>query len=364
MVASTDLSLSQNPQVIRPQTQIVTREQSAPIQQPQQTDSYEPTNYAPQKTINPIPLIIIGAVATLLGISTYKTAKLGSIFKDATKNGTLDSNNSNFAAGKVFVQNLNPLNWFKNKETAKKLTEAGYTDIKDGKIFKNADDDIVILNGNAAIQKDGKKHESAIDIIKNRKKDSNEVSNTSKTEEVKDKTEEVENKTKTETDTPEKIESQKIEPETDKNVQPKTVKDLISDIFGGKEVRTATPDLEECLKNIPEIDAQDIEKIKEHSNKIKNSKINKFISIFRKDKEPNLNKILSPLSKDKQNLIIQKLDAEAIQINQSRKEQLEALMQTKLEKINVLQDQNCSEAESLKKDMTEIQNAINKITTD
>ena len=168
MVANTNLAVNKTPQYIP----VTSDNAHSPNQYQQSTQPYyeQPQASYPvaKKAFNPIPALILLTLGTLVGVSTYKTTKLNSIIENAKKEELIDEK-VYLAKRKAFLQNLNPLNWFGNEKSAQKLTEAGYEDIKNSKIFVSTDDDVVILNGNAPIQKDGQVHEEARKIIKDKK---------------------------------------------------------------------------------------------------------------------------------------------------------------------------------------------------
>lgn len=103
--------------------------------------------FAPHKEKSGISLggFLAGAALVVGAVATHKTASLSKI----VKNANILEKGEKFATSKVFMQNLNPMNWFKNSEAAKKLTQEGYGAVKNGgdKIFQK-NGDTVILNGN------------------------------------------------------------------------------------------------------------------------------------------------------------------------------------------------------------------------
>lgn len=364
MVTDSSLAISQSPQVIRPQAQVVAQQQ--PMTQEPQADYYSSeTSYAPEQKrggINPVPILILATLATWAGIATGKTMKLSKIFKEAKKENLLPDN-SELAKGKVFFQNLNPFNWFDNARTAKKLTDAGYENKKEAKIFQNSDKDIVILNGNAPLKTDSQTHEEAKNIIKDKKADASDVKSEDKTKDKTDpsKTPEPGNKT------PENPEEPKISPEEKKERELILAK-IKEKAFEGAEIEPAeVPSILVIMSQYNNSKLFSFTKRFDNTDLNKADKAYKALSeITQPNEEPmKISEVISKLglSEKKQKMLKEAYQREvnkAQETDQKRLRRVEILLETFKAKYDKL-DKNSTEAKNTSIHIEEIQKVIDML---
>ncbi|MEI8377612.1 MAG: hypothetical protein WCF95_03650 [bacterium] len=95
---------------------------------------------------------ILGIGALAIGaIATHKGFKLNSIMQEAVEKGVITKEAKVPGLLESVGRNLNPLNWFGNKEALEKLAtkESGLEKIEgltSGRLFKNAEGDVIVFN--------------------------------------------------------------------------------------------------------------------------------------------------------------------------------------------------------------------------